>query len=158
VARYAGPISERELQKLTAAEIQAMYSKMLAQGLSGTTVLQWHRILHKALSVAEGQGKIPFNPSAKGKVLPPPKADCEMTVWDEDTLYRFFEFAKDTYFRDIYHLAVLTGMRRSELCTVKWTNVDFNNRTISVTSSLHRLKGREIKIQPPKDEAIKAAD
>ena len=150
MGRYAGSIAGKELQKLTSDDIQKLYSQLLSKGLSGATVLQFHRIISKALTVAVGKGKILSNPCAKGKVFPPAKEQHEMRVWDEDTLYTFFQEAKDSRFRDFYHLAVLTGMRRSEICALTWDNVDFNSRTLSVMGSIHRIKGLGMVIAPPK--------
>ncbi len=58
--------------------------------------------------------------------------------------------AKKTDYYAVFHLALYTGMRRSELLALRWGDVDLIGSQISVTRSLHRLQGGAIVFQPPK--------
>jgi hypothetical protein len=46
---YTRDFANRPIQSLTGDHIQAVYSKMTKRGLSATTVVALHRVLHKAL-------------------------------------------------------------------------------------------------------------
>ena len=48
---YTGDFANRPIQSLSGHHIQAVYSEMLENGLSATTVIQLHRILHRALAI-----------------------------------------------------------------------------------------------------------
>jgi integrase len=49
--------------------------------------------------------------------------------------------AWESRFCELYQLAILTGLRRSELCGLKWENVDLVARRFSVVETLQRIKG-----------------
>ena len=137
-----------ELQKLTPRQIQNIYAGMLKRGLSNTTVSQLHRILHKALGTAVKWGMIARNPT--DAVTAPRPADQEMAMWDEDTIWRFLEEVRGTRFADFYSLAILTGMRRSELCGLQWEQTDLPGRRLSVVRTLQRITGYGLVAGQPK--------
>ena len=87
---------------------------MLAQGLSARTILHVHRVLSEALRHAVKWGILTRN-VAEATTAPRPRRK-EMEMWDADTIHRFLEVARGNRFHDLYHLADLTVMRRSELC------------------------------------------
>jgi integrase len=57
-----------------------------------------------------------------------------MDMWDMDTIDHFLEVAWESRFCELYQLAILTGLRRSELCGLKWENVDLVARRLSVNA------------------------
>ena len=70
---------------------------------------------------------------------------------------RFLEVSQDSDFADVFKLAILSGMRRSELAGLRWTAVDFENRTIRVVGTLQRVSGRGLVDGAPKSESGKRA-
>lgn len=125
-----------------------MYADMLAQGLSARTILHVHRVLSEALRHAVKWGILTRN-VAEATTAPRPQRK-EMEMWDADTIHRFLEVARGNRFHDLYHLAVLTGMRRSELCGLQWPEVDLVARTLAVTRTLQRIRGRGMVEGQPK--------
>ena len=113
INRYTGRIGDLQLQRLEAAHIQSIYAEMIDQKLSSTTVVQLHRILHKALNTAVKQGILKRN--VADATVPPRIEKKPIEVWDEETRIKFLELAKDMQYGDFYHIAILTGMRRGEL-------------------------------------------
>ena len=124
-----------------------MYAKMLAK-VSARTALHTHRILREALFHGVQWGLISRNP-ADAAMAPRPQAK-EMEMWDVDTIHDFARAAQASRFRDFYHLAVLTGMRRSELAGLKWNKVDLTNGRLSVTTTLQRIDGKGLVEGQPK--------
>ena len=136
------------LQRLRAGQLQALYSSMLAKGLSASTVGQCHRILSEALSHGVMWGDMVRNPA---KATSPPKAQkTEVTPWDAPTFLKFLETAKDSIFRDVYHLAVHTALRRSELCGLRWEAIDLETAELRVVKTLQRLDGLGLVEERPK--------
>jgi len=131
-------IGNIRLQNLTARDIQEIYSLLLDRGLSPTTVLHVHRILREALSHAVRWGMLARN--VADAATPPRRRSREIPTWDAPTVNRFLETAAESPFRDFYHLAVLTGMRRSELAGLKWESVDLTAGTLSVVRTLQRIR------------------
>ena len=148
INRYMGKVANLPLPSLTPQIIQEIYSGMGSSGLSNTTILRLHRVLHKAFKIAVEQDKLLRNPC--DKVLPPKKQQTELKVWDTSTLEQFLNVAKTSRFYDVYRIAVHTGLRRSELCGLKWEQVDLVNGSLSVTQILQRVTGRGLVEGQPK--------
>ena len=56
--------------------------------------------------------------------------------------------------REFFSLELHTGMRRGELCGLRWCDVDFQNRTISVNQVLGKVKNGYI-VKDPKTKSSK---
>ena len=63
------------------------------------------------------------------KVLPPEK------------LADFFREAKETGVFELYYLDLSTGLRRGELLGLKWSDIDFEKRTLEVKRQIQRVNG-----------------
>ena len=125
IRRHISPaIGNLTLQRLTVPHIQGMYAAMLARGLKPRTVLHTHRVLRQALGHAVKWGELARNPA--DSATPPRPERTEFETWDADTFHDFLNAARESPFTDFYHLAVLTGMRRSELCGLTWSDIDFD--------------------------------
>ena len=64
----------------------------------------------------------------------------------------FLESVKDTELYPVFYTALFTGMRRSELLGVRWSDVDLNLGVISINRTLHHLADKSFIFQPPKTE------
>lgn len=149
IARYIVPaIGNVELQKLTPSHIQGMYAELLERGLSNRTVLHVHRVLSEALKHAVKWGLLTRNPA--DATTPPRAEQAELEMWDVPTVNLFLEALAGHRFQDFYHLALLTGMRRSELCGLKWENVDLIRGRLSVVRTLQRIAGTGLVEGQPK--------
>jgi integrase len=138
--RYLDPtIGAVPLQGLTARHVQGVYAGMLEKGLSNTTVVQLHRILREALSHAVKWGILTRN--VADATSPPKVQHKEIEMWDVDTVLRVMDGVRESRFGDLYPLAILTGLRRSELCGLKWEHVDLVRGRLSVVSTLQHITG-----------------
>jgi integrase len=143
------------LIQLKPEHLQRYYSEKLSGGrydgkgdLSRTTVSHHHTCLHRALKMALKWGLINRNPA--DAVTPPRPQRSEMHTMNEDDLHSFLEAAKRTPYYVLFYLALFTGMRRSELLALRWTDVDLLLCQIYVTRSLHHLRTGEIIFRAPK--------
>ena len=146
-----------KLSKIKPAHIQSYYSDFLSkrkivkkknhkkewirvtldEKYSSTTVLQNHRILHRAFVFACNQGYIDSNPC--DYVTAPKKAKFEIKIPSDNELLQLYEISKGTpYFLPIY-IASTTGMRSAEICGLLEENV---TDKYYVKYQLQRLKGR----------------
>src|SRR5258708_762377 len=111
-----GPVPVR---RLTPAAIQATYRRMERAGLSPYSILQAHRMLHRALAQAMHWGFVPSNPAAL--VFPPrPTKRQTMALPLEELLSVFGSPEGD----DLHALWLLLGpawlpMRRAPLPTTR---------------------------------------
>ena len=147
--RYINPtIGKVALQSLTPSQVQKVYADMLERGLSNTTVLHLHRLLKEALGHAVKWGIIARNAAAFAS--PPRPEQKQMPMWDVPTIIDFLELSHGTRFGHIHEFAVLTGLRRSEICGLKWESVDLEAGSLSVVATLQRIKGHGLVTGTPK--------
>jgi len=135
------------LTQLRPEHIQKHYTFKL-KGLSANTVRYHHAVLHVALNTAVKWGLLIGNPS--DAVTPPRKQRTEMQIWDNDDISRFLEVAKDTPYYALFHTALFTGMRRSELLALRWQDVDLILGQVYVSRGLHQLKNGSYIFTEPK--------
>jgi len=136
------------LNALKAENLRRLYTEKLAKGLSATTVRHHHTCLHRALVMAVEWGLLARNPA--DAVTPPKLHRTEMKTWDEDDVETFLKAAKETPYYALFHTALFTGMRRSELLALRWSDLNLLLCQVYVSRSLHVLKGGEIDIRQPK--------
>ena len=152
IHRYIDPtIGKVALQSLTPSQIQKVYADMLERGLSNNTVLHLHRVLREALGHAVKWGIIARN--VADATSPPKKQQKQMEMWDVPTIVDFLELSHGTRFAHIHEFAVLTGLRRSEICGLKWESVDLDAGGLSVVATLQRIKGHGLVTGTPKTKS-----
>jgi integrase len=128
------------LAKLQPIQISQAYSKALANGrrdgqggLSPSTVVYMHRVLKHALSQSVRWQLLSRNPA---DVVKPPKLKRpEMVVYDVPQTAELLEVLRGTRLRMPVVLAVLCGLRRGEICALRWRHVDFSAGQITVAQS-----------------------
>ena len=129
------------LPKLKPIHIQAYYSDALQNGrksgkggLSGTTVLQHHRILRQALKHAVRWQLLVVNPA--DAVDAPRRSTVEIQPPDTEAIATLLSLSKGIRLHFPILLAVTTGMRRGEILGLRWDDVDVKRKTLSVRRSL----------------------
>ncbi len=147
IRRYLIPeMGSIQLTQLKPEHIQRHYSAMLSRGLSAGTVRYHHAVMHKALQTGLKWGLIGRN-AADGVDAPRPKRD-DMQTWDDFEVRRFLEAARSSPYYALFHTALFTGMRRSELLALQWRDVSIHQ--IQVNRSLHQLKDGSYVFTQPK--------
>ena len=71
---------------------------------------------------------------------------------DVATIHRFLEESQGTRFAPVFEFAISTGMRRSEICGLKWDAVDLVGGRLEVKATLQRLPGHGLVTGTPKTE------
>ena len=127
------------LDKLTAHDLDKLYARQLAAGLSPSTVLMHHRIIGAALKQGRKWGWVDRNvaedatpPSARKPEIAVPSPDQVRALITEATR----PGAKNPELATIVLLAAITGMRRGELCGLQWRDVEWENAAILVARSV----------------------
>jgi integrase len=137
-----------KLAQLKSEHLHKHYTSCQNKGLSARTVRYHHAVIHKALQTALKWGLVNRN-VADGLDLPPIRR-TQMQTWDESAIAQFLETAKESPYYVLFHMALFTGMRRSELLGVSWQDIDFLYCQVSVTRSLHHLKDGSYVFTQPK--------
>jgi integrase len=149
IRNYVVPvIGHVRLQRLESHHLSTLYAEMSEKNLSSSTRAHCHRTLRKALGDALKQNLINNNPALG--VTPPRQRRREPKTWSVTEFRRFIEAAKGDVFRNFFEFAALTGMRRSEITGLKWTQVDVDLGNLRVTETLQRIGGRGLVVSTPK--------
>jgi integrase len=152
--RYAGLVNQNiiprlgavPLTKLKPTQISAAYSAALdggrrdakSGGLSPRTVGHMHRVLKQALTQAVKWELLARNPA--DAVDPPQVEWSPMQTYDLSETVELIEAVRETPLLVPTLLSVLCGLRRGEICALRWRNVDLAAGQISVVESLEQTR------------------
>ena len=147
--RYIIPaLGSIALEKLAARHIQSFESDCLRRGLSPQTVLHCHRIIFQVLRWGVKMGILGRNVAEA--VDPPRPQRREAQTLDWEGVRKFPEVAQSSSYYPLFLMALLTGLRRSELLALRWQDVEMEMGTLSVNRSLVKLRTGELIMAPPK--------
>ena len=119
------------LQKLTPQDIQKYYTMLMREkGLSPNTVRRHHDLLSSALRMAVKQEVLSRCPT--DRVEPPRVVPFEAKFYGPEDLRRLCLLSEGTWLEVVVKLAAGLGLRREEICGLRWPNVDFNQRVVQI--------------------------
>ena len=166
VNTYIRPhIGEKRIAFLSTNEIQRMYVKLKKSGrikkhplygheLADNTIIDIHGTLHRALEIAVNNHLIPKNPTKKTKIPKKKKKDLQILSDAElDILMQAIDDDKE--WGDFFYLELTTGLRRGEICGLRWRDFDEKEGTIRIKTSISLLKGGVIYEGEPKTDESK---
>ena len=131
-ARIDGYFRERgiTLGGLTPTQLQDFYQSILDDGCTTNTVIHYHAVLHRALLSAVKKDIIPRNPS--DRVDKPKKNRYEASYYSQDEMVKLFEVIEGDPLEPAIVIAAYYGLRRSEVLGLKWSAINFEEKTISI--------------------------
>lgn len=132
------------LVKINALTIRKFLNNLKEdKGLSGGTIRKIFNLINSSLYSAESMQLVMRN-EAKFVEKPKPKRK-DMKIWNSEEARRFLNFVKatDTRHYIIFHLALATGMRQGEILGLRWSDIDFDRQTISISQTLSH-DGKEL--------------
>lgn len=119
------------LKELLPCHIQEYYQYELEEnGVTTNTVLHYHANIRKALKHALKNDLINTNPA--DKIERPKKNDFVGSFYNKQETNILFEKVKGELIELAVILAAFYGLRRSEVVGLKWTAINFENKTISI--------------------------
>ncbi|MEG2455418.1 MAG: tyrosine-type recombinase/integrase [Oscillospiraceae bacterium] len=127
-------LGEIPLQQLAPQDIQRYYGRLLSEkSLSPNTVRRHHAMLSSALRMAVRQQVLAVSPA--DRVDPPRVAPHEMLFYGPEALRALYAAAEGTDLELPVHLAGSLGLRREELCGLRWNAVDFARRRVQICAA-----------------------
>lgn len=142
IAEYT-PFHRIKLQELTPALLQSYYNTQLKVGLSPNTVRKHHANIHKCLDYAVRLGMITVNPSIMAE-LPPKRKYQGATTYTPEQLRELLNLFQRDPLETPVELTVTYGLRRSEVCGLRWDAVDFEAGTVHVRHTAVMVKGKVV--------------
>ena len=155
-------IGGKQISSLTTADMQKFYNKIKKEGrvrehpihgktLADSMVRGVHMMLHEALDAAVKERLIAKNPTNGTTV---PKCNYpEKQILGDNQLETFLEAIKGhEYWCDFFYVEVMTGLRRGEICGLKWKDISFEENKLQVKRSVSVKKGGGVSIGETKTE------
>ena len=121
------------LRDLQAHDIQMFYQEQLLR-VKASSVIHYHANIHKALKYAVKNDMIPSNPA--DKVERPKQDKFYGNFYDRDELNKLFEAVAGTKLELPVLLGAFYGLRRSEIVGLKWSAIDFEQNTITISHTV----------------------
>ena len=106
-------------------------------------------MLHEALDAAKQAGLIPWNPTEE---IPTPKFACKVKqiLTDEQLDVFMAIIQQDDIWHDFFYTELTTGLRRGEICGLKWEDFDEADGTLKVRRTVHQEKGGKLTTWTPR--------
>lgn len=129
------PIGNLKMKNISGLQLQLLLNGMSDRNLSMETINLVACILSCMFKQARKINLIRDNPY-ESVTIPHGRARKERVVFTREQQAQFLSYAKGSYLRDLFHLAIFTGMRNGELRGLQWTDVDFEKKVIHVQHTL----------------------
>ena len=150
------------LKKLTGRDLQWLYKDLQEHGrlreaqkgkqpgLSDSTIRGIHTMLHNALDRAVKERLIVRNPA--DDCIPPKIPKHEMKILPPEQIKSYLTAAEQRGVLPMFYLELISGLRKGELVALQWSDLDIENKTISVSKQAGRNNAGEPDITRPKTE------
>lgn len=175
-------LGKMKITKITALHLQTIINKMLDDGLSPCTVRRDFSVVSAILQKAYKWGLVQENVARRCELPKYQKAEMQFwnaeqartflkaltlpysfackghdrTLGSTGAAYRVRRYDRkytiSRAWREFFNLELHTGMRRGELCGLRWSDVDFENCTVSVNQVIGKVKNGYI-IKEPKTKS-----
>lgn len=148
------------LKDLRKPHVAGLIKDLQDASRGAVTIKRIHATLSSALSDAVQDGLLHDNPAAGARL---PRADKKrIEVWEPAIAGTFLDAASEHRLGALFELAILTGMRRGELCGLRWQDVDLAARRLVVRVQLvqvgNKLVEGTIKTDAGQNRAIALSD
>ena len=138
-----GPI---RVDRLDRSDVAQWLDELAAGGKMGRRSIGIFRmVLRAALADAVDTGELrrsPANRVAMPRVVVKPDLEREVDAWDDAALAKFLATIEGHRWEGPFRLAVMYGLRRSELLGLGWSAVDLKKGTVRIERALVEVHGR----------------
>lgn len=136
---YIKPIlGDKVISHITSTDIQRMYTKLKREG-------RIHAMLHQAMKDAVGAHLIAKNPT-EGAVVPKPNYRPKQILNEEQLDTFMIAIEQDEVWRDFFFTELTTGLRRGEICGLRWEDFDEVDGTLRVNRSVSTRKAGNLEV------------
>lgn len=152
-------MTEEHFKELKLKKITVAYCQRVVIELSKNYVLYNHylSVINRIFKYAVLMDIIDSNPF--DKVIKPKSRQTQRkgNFLTKEELKEFLKLAQTTtlsYFFPLVHLMAYTGLRQGEALALKWSDIDFENKKITVDKTAARIKEKQT-LQTPKTKNSK---
>lgn len=152
-------MTEEHFEGMKLKQISVTYCQRVVIELSKNYVLYNHylSVINRIFKYAVLMDVINSNPF--DKVIKPKSRQTQRkgNFLTKEELKEFLKLAQNTtlsYFFPLVHLMSYTGLRQGEALALKWSDIDFENKKITVNKTAVRINGKQ-SLQSPKTKNSK---
>ena len=149
-------LGDKIVSRVTRMDIQKLYRKLKHEGrvrehpehgheLSDTMVLRIHAMLHRCLKDAEAAHVIARNPT-DGAVVPKASYKPKQVLTREQMETFLTAVDRNEIWRDFFYTELTTGLRRGEICGLRWEDFDEAEGTLKVNRSVSTRKAGSLEV------------
>lgn len=144
------------LGSMIISEVKAMHCQnvlnTMAEKYKGSTIEQCRITMCSMFYYAMINGIIPVSPISKMVKLPK-KVEKKVRFLTVEEQNKFLQQAEGSAYYHQFLLVLQTGLRTGELVGLKWEDLDFENRKITISRSMEfRYEYQEFKVGEPKSK------
>ncbi len=143
------PLGKMRLTDIRAEHLQKILNGMCEKGYAEDTIKTTSCVMSGIFKQAFKNELIPKNPFLL-VTKPKGKAKKNRVVFTPEQQAIYMQYAEKSYLRNLFQLAICTGMRNGELSGLLWQDVDFRNRVIHIRHTLVVCEGGGWRNDTPK--------
>ena len=128
-------LGSTRLAAVTPTVVNDYVGHLEESGVSYSTVKGAYRLLSAAMRYALDEGKIQKNPCRKIRIQRPEQTEQRVLTRAEQEMLRNSASGSDLP----TVLSLYTGMRLGEVCALKWSDIDWDRKTITVRRTAQRI-------------------
>lgn len=138
-------IGDKPLNKITTMQLDTMYQRLKigknGKERSPKTMIHYYDLVGLMFKQAKKWKLIEINQHLDTTRPKVPKK--KKKFYDVEQVAKLFECLENENikYKTIITLALVSGIRRSELCAIRWADIDFANNTIYIDNSLKVIDG-----------------
>ena len=138
--RYLLPsLGSFELTQLTPRVVHDFVEELESYGLAESTIRGVYRLLSSAMRYALEEGVIRNNPCRRIHIQHRERGEqCVLNRSEQEKLRQAADGSRDLPAL----LSLYTGMRLGEICALKWSDIDWEQGTITVRRTVQRIAGK----------------
>ena len=149
-----GVIGNKFLTDVKPIHCQKIFSDMADEGYKTTTIYQTRIALYNMFEFARENDVLIANPCKKSLKSDMGKPSDKKEALTIDAQKKFLEAVVGYSYENQYRFVLQTGLRTGELIGLKWSDIDFENRTMKIERTMeYRYKVGEWRVGPPKSKS-----
>lgn len=151
------PLGNSGIREITPRDVMAWEQGLLADGIGASTLSHIHVFAKQVCTYARKMGDLDSNPF---DLIDAPKRKAKpvnsLTPAEVAKMNRALEEFGASPLAVGSKLALMTGMRQSEICALRWRDIDWEGREIKLTHSLTRSSGRYVLSRPKTESSVRS--
>jgi len=150
-------IKPAHVQKFVQQVSELQSSRDKSQNISPATVSRHLVTLKSIFTLAVKLGYISESPAKSEKLVLPKVTEPKIEIFTKQEASKMLACLEeeDLQFKTLIHIAISTGARRGEIVALKFSDVDYQSRKITIERTVYKAKGKDVQFKSPKDYQVR---